>query len=635
MIVKKEDIQRAKEKLGDRNATLIAEIQGLSDFDEKNLKALCPHHAEDTPSYIYDKKRYRFKCFGCGYSADILDARIEHGDTFLDACEYLFKETDIDYAFGEKNVKTKTAYRYPKLEPLNNRENVIAYLGKRKISKAVIDYLDIREDSYGNCVFNYYDQNDCLATVKYRPSKSINKAAGELKAWSQKDADTSPVLFNMNRVNSDKPLIICEGEIDCASVVEAGYLNAVSVPFGANSLGWIEENWEWLEQFDSIIIWSDNDEPGEKMRKECLYRLGSWRTKYIISPVNYITSNGKSIRLKDANECLQIGGKELVMNLINNAKDVPVRSVVDFSDIKDIDPTEMEGIQTGIKPLDDELMKVFYGTLTILSGRPGSGKTSIIDQIAANCLDHNQPVFLYSKEMPNGFTANWLHTILAGRRNMILGKNGYYVVDPMAKIKIKGYYKDKLLVYRDEESIDIDDVMHSAEECVRRYGAKLVILDNLMMINLHSSETEMNSKQTEFINRLIHFSEKFGCAVVLIAHPKKTQDMHTDIDMYDIAGSSTIINLAHRSLGLRRVSDKEKEDTRSKWHNYDVVLTIMKDRIFGKAGKQIGLWYDNVSRRFYTNYDEYAYQYNWDDTVYSSLIPYKDRNEPVEEFPDK
>ena len=43
----------------------------------------------------------------------------------------------------------------------------------------------------------------------------------------------------------------------------------------------------------------------------------------------------------------------------------------------------MDGVQTGIKPLDNELLKIYYGTLTILSGRPGSGKTSIVDQAIA------------------------------------------------------------------------------------------------------------------------------------------------------------------------------------------------------------------------------------------------------------
>lgn len=634
VVIEKETILKAKEKLGDRNATIIAEMQGV-EYDHKNLKALCPHHAEDTPSYIYDKKRFCWHCFGCGYTADIIDVQMEHGKTFLESCQYLFDEAGIDYQFGEMNVRTRSNYSYPHEEPLNERKRVIEYLGKRGISTNVIDYLDIREDKNGNAVFNFYDPNDTLTLVKYRPSRTIDKKSGDIKTWCQKDADTSPILYNMNRINNDKPLLICEGEVDCASAIEAGYINTVSVPFGAGNFHWMEENWEWLQQFDDIIIWADNDEPGEKMRKECIFRLGSWRTKYIMTPDSFV-KDGKKYKLNDVNDCLQIGGKELVMSLIRDAKDVPVKSVIDYSEVEELNISDMDGVVTGIKPLDRELIKLFYGTLTILSGRPGSGKTSIIDQMAARAMDDGKPVFLFSKELPVRLSTAWFNTILGGRRNMKEFKNAnhesFLAIPKETQRKMQDYYKKMLLIYKDSESNSVDAVMQSAEECVRKYGAKLIVLDNLMMLDLHCSEAEKNTAQTDLINRLINFASKFNVSVVLVAHPRKTADANSDIEMYDIAGSSNIINLAMRSIGLRRVSKKEKEDPRCKWRNYDVVLTVIKDRMLGKVDLQIGLWYDLTSRRFYTDYDEYDYKFGWDQRNYFDKLEYIDRS-VVDDFP--
>ena len=71
----------------------------------------------------------------------------------------------------------------------------------------------------------------------------------------------------MNRINVSAPLIITEGEIDCASLIESGFTNAVSVPLGAGNTHWINENWDWLQQFEEIIICSDNDEPRTKITK--------------------------------------------------------------------------------------------------------------------------------------------------------------------------------------------------------------------------------------------------------------------------------------------------------------------------------------------------------------------------------
>lgn len=636
MNIDKDLIQEAKEKLGDKNAFIIAEIQKLKGFDEKNLKAFSPLREETVASYVYDRKRFRFKDFGsASYSADIIDALMENGKTFLEACQYLFNQAGITYSFGEMNVRTKHQYRYPHEEPINDREHVKDYLGKRGINSNTIDYLDIREDKYGNAVFNYYDTNDVLTLVKYRPSRTVDKANGEIKTWCQKDADTTPLLFNMNRVNSGKALLITEGELDAASAICSGYSNTVSVPFGAGNFHWIEENWDWLEQFGEIIIWADNDEPGEKMRKECIYRLGSWRTKYIQTPQSF-EKDGKRFRLNDINDCLQVGGKDLVMQLIGEAKDVPVTSVIDYSDIEELDMSQVGGIKTGLKPIDKVLQKLYFGTLTILSGRPGSGKTSLIDQTAAMAMDNGDSVFLFSKELPPRLSANWFNTIIAGRRNLreIEQPDGssYYVVPYETQKKMQDFYKNKLLIYKDSEPNDCDSVLHSAEDCVRKYGAKLIILDNLMMIDLKASADNMNLAQTDLVNRLIAFASKFNVAVVLVAHPKKTQDMTSDVSMYDISGTSNLINLAIRSIGLRRVSQKEKDDARNKWHNYDVVATIIKDRLFGKADIQIGMWYDLRSRRFYTDYEEFDKKFAWDDRNYFEKLEYVDRSK-IEQFP--
>jgi len=376
------------------------------------------------------------------------------------------------------------------------------------------------------------------------------------------------------------------------------------------------------------------------MRKECIYRLGTWRTKYIVTPEYYEKEDGRKIPLKDINDCLQIGGKQFVMDLISAAKDVPVKSVVDYSEIEELDVSQMDGVQTGIKPLDNELGKLFYGTLTILSGRPGSGKTSLIDQAIAMTIDNGSPTFLYSKELPERLSANWFNTIIAGRRNMVEKHNSsgkkYYVVPYDTQKKMQQYYNKKLFIYKDEESNDFEAVLKSAEECVRKFGCKLIVLDNLMMLDLKCNESDKNTAQTNLINLLIKFAVKFNVTVVLIAHPRKTQDSNSDIEMYDIAGSSNIINLAMRSIGLR-VSKKEKEDPKYKWHKYDVVLTVMKDRMFGKSDVQIGLWYDLVSRRFYTDYAEYDKQFAWDDNYYIDKLEYVDRGrvDPEDEFPDK
>ena len=627
MIIDKSKLDEAKKALGDRTPDLIAEIMGLEQYDSKNRKALCPFHREDTPSFIWNPKLSNFHCFGCGANLDIIDAYMHTGLTFAESCEKVFEEAGVSYAFGEKGVRTKSQYRYPKLEQNEDMQAVYEYWDLRKISPNTLDAFDVRQDSRGNTVFNYYDLNDVLTMVKYKPSHKIDKKKGEIKSWCQKDADTTPLLFNMNRVNPEQPLLITEGEPDALAAYQSGYHNVVSVPLGANNYQWIEENWDFLEQFKSIILGFDNDEAGQKALKEVIYRLGSWRTKIMDIP-EVIEHKGQKVNCKDINELLYFCGEKAVMDAVVNAKDSPVTSVIDFSDVQDIDLIDMDGIETGYQELDRELMRIFYGTLTILTGQPSAGKSSFINQLIANSIDQDKNVWLYSKEMPEYITSNWSMLSFAGPRNIkeYVSSKGtpYYKIPESIKSKIRNWARGKLFIYKDESPNELEEVYQSMEACVRKYGVKLLIIDNLMMLNMNVTTSDGKyEKQREIIKYLIDFAQKYNVAVILVAHPRKMMDTSQDVGTYDISGTSDIINLTHRSIGLRRVSKKEKEKGK-KWGEFDVVLTVIKDRLLGKNEFSMGFHYDMASRRFFTNYEEYSKQFGWDDTVYDTELPVPD-----------
>jgi len=229
LIIPKDLIIEAKENLGDKAAFLIAKDLNLEQFDEKNLKALCHWHHEDTPSLIWNPKNNCYKCFGCGKNYGIIDHYMSYeGKTYIEAVQKLFEQVGISYSFGEKGVKVRD-YKYPEYTHDNNRDNVEKYLALRKISVETLNYFDIKQLN-GNIVFNYYNENDVLTTVKIRPARKIRH--GESKMWFLPNADNKPILFGMNKSDPTKPLVLTEGEIDSLSVFEAGYSNVVSIPGG-------------------------------------------------------------------------------------------------------------------------------------------------------------------------------------------------------------------------------------------------------------------------------------------------------------------------------------------------------------------------------------------------------------------
>ena len=128
MIIDKEKIDKAKKKLGEKTPDIIAELLHLEKYDSRNRKALCPFHEEDTPSFVWNPKGYYFKCFGCSRTLDIIDAYMLTGLTFAEACEKVFELAEMPYSFGEKGVRTKSQYRYPKEEPVKNIDKIKKFM---------------------------------------------------------------------------------------------------------------------------------------------------------------------------------------------------------------------------------------------------------------------------------------------------------------------------------------------------------------------------------------------------------------------------------------------------------------------------------------------------------------------------
>ena len=531
--------------------------------------------------------------------------------TYLEAVRKLFKNTSIEHKFGEMGIGSKGAYKYPKHEFNNNRIDVEEYMGRRKISTATLDYADIQSDTKGNIVFHYYDNNDVLLMVKYRPSRKLQE--GENKAWTQKDADTTPLLFNMNRIDPNQPLIITEGEIDCLSIIEAGYKNVVSIPLGAQNTHWIEECWDWLEQFDKIIIWSDNDAPGIKMRREVCHRLGAWRTYYI----EIDSKEGK-----DANEILYKYGANRILEIIQNPIEIPITGIINASTVKRFDMEHAEGLYTNIAKLDNNFYKFVFGNLVIITGKRGDGKSSFANQIAVNqALNQGYDVFVYSQELPNSVLVDWIDTNLLGPEYINI-KDGYIkVFDKNKYQEMREWYNGRLWIYDNSHINGVNQLLEKMEEVVRKLGTRVLLLDNLMTIDLSDLDHDSELKQQKiFIQKLVAFALKYNVLIFLVCHPRKGLIRDSNLTLDDVSGASEITNLAQYVLAVHRYTEEEKEGEKDRNGrylkgkepiDYDVCVTMQKNRITGDLPK-VNMWFDKKSSRFYNQTSELWFRYKWD-----------------------
>lgn len=612
----KEKILEAKQKMGIKAALLIANHFKIDQFDEKKLKGCCPFHHENTPSFIWNPKTSSFYCFGCGRAFGIIDLYMAQGMNYIDAVKKLFQETETEFEdlHTKNNNDIFKNYIYPKEETNKDRSKVEDYLGKRGISKQTLDYADIKQDTHGNIVFEHRDNNGKLLCTKYRPSQPVKK--GQSKMWWQKNASTCPILYGIDKIDITSPLLIVEGHVDRLSCIEAGFMNTVSIPHGAEDLNWVDFNWDILENFDTIILWSDNDDPGKKLIKEAIPRLGEYRCK-VVSPdkavedavLKFYEQYKLTINKTDANNVLLACGKQEILNLISNAKEVEDDEIKDLMSFKYFSIQDREKYSTGLEALDKVIHGHLLRCLTLYTGYTGAGKTTAINQIALRSfLETNEKVFVFSGEMGGDKLMSWLLDSLAGENHVIEWDNGAdkpkgYSVTKQAIEVMQKFYTGNIKYYDKKGVVTTQALFDKMEYCRRRYGVKHFFIDNLMCLITKGDDEDKWQSQIDFIIRLSDFVENKNVGVHLVAHPKKPNGMAVQT-IYDISGVSELANACNRAFWVKKVNDKNLA------HQSEII--VLKDRETGAEGKTAKLFYDIRTRRLYSNEKELHMQCNWE-----------------------
>lgn len=379
-------IKEAKQVYGDKAKEVIVNEWPLEAYDGKN-KARSPFNSDTTASCMWNQKELCWKDFSSGRVIGILDLfQHKYGDTYKEAIIRLCEETGVTlpddgnwtgYNKGELLPKN---YRYPYIteQSFNNRKDVEEYLGKRGLSIATLDHFGIKEDEHKNIVFEFFDADNMLLSVKLRPSHRIRPS--EPKMFWQNGSDNCPLLFNVNRVNFEQPLVITEGNIDAMSVFEAGYYNVVSIPGGVQDTKWIEFNYKFLENFSQFIVWTDNDEAGQQGRQKIVKRLGEYNCK-IVTPTDDVLDVIESyyqqydanshIRKADANNVLIACGGGMILNLLKTAKEIENPKVKRLMDYDEQQLQDLPRISTGFKAIDRVMYGNFENSLTVLTGKAG------------------------------------------------------------------------------------------------------------------------------------------------------------------------------------------------------------------------------------------------------------------------
>lgn len=365
------------------------------------------------------------------------------------------------------------------------------------------------------------------------------------------DPDAPLCLWNHDCLleASDTPVVICEGEWDAMVALSLGY-RAVSVPNGAppSESGDVanakryEFMWraqDALNRVKQFILATDDDGPGRALRADLATLIGADRCSFVEYP----------FPSKDLNEVLVDYGTEAVSKALIGAKPYPVRGLYSISDFPEV--PEVRGIPVGIDCMAGKI-EIVPGTLTIFTGYSNMGKTTVMNTIVAHALTRGLVCCVASFEtMPRPILRDGIARAMIGCSETELARHerrreAYDAIE--AQVKVISNALDEELEF------DIEAFLETAKVCVRRDGARLIVLDPW---NELEHKRRRDESLTEYVGRAIRrvkaFARQHNVAVWIVAHPTKPQKGVNQMpSLYDVSDSANWANKADYGLVYHR-----------------------------------------------------------------------------------
>ena len=290
-----------------------------------------------------------------------------------------------------------------------------------------------------------------------------------------------------------------------------------------------------------------------------------------------------------------------------------------MKDVKYLDISQMTVMPTGYTALDRKIMGLLLGDVTILSGLSGAGKTSWLDCIILNVIEHGFKVGVWSGELQDFRFQSWIDNVAAGKNHVVKNPNFdnlYYAPRDIAD-KINSWLDGKLFLYNNNYKNRWKQLFSDIQELVEKQDCQLIVLDNLMALNISDFDGAKNEQQSQFINEIKEYAKQKNIHVILVCHPRKQDGF---LRKESISGTADLTNLCDNLFILHRVgrdfrnraSEFFGEAEVQKFQTFDTVVEVCKNRMLGVQDYLVGMYYESESRRLKNEISEHII-YGWEE----------------------
>lgn len=392
-------------------------------------------------------------------------------------------------------------------------------------------------------------------------------------------------LWGQHLWSPGKSIVVTEGEIDALSVFTAfGGKNypVVSLPDGAQSASKaITKAYEWLCQFEKIVLCFDQDEPGQKAMQQVAEMLPVGKV--------FIMRLGR----KDANDVLVNDGPAPITQAFWNAAEWRPDGIVSGSDLWEelLLSKDVESVSYPWSVVNDKTRGMRRGELVTVTAGSGIGKSAFVREIAYSLLNMGESVGMIMLEESTTRTALGLMG-LHMNRPLHLNRTGVTEED-LRKSFIATVGSGRLFLYDHFGSTEIDNLLNRVRYMAKGLGCKWIILDHLSIVVSALEGNDERKLIDRAMTMLRTLVQETGMGLILVSHLRrpdgKGHEEGHQISLSQLRGSHTIAQLSDMVIGLERDQQGDNPDI--------TTVRVLKNRHTGQTGETGTLIYDHGTGR--------------------------------------
>lgn len=517
---------------------------------------------------------YKGPCEQCGSSDG--NAVYSDGHTFCFVCNHREKGDGDVEGYTQKTVKYGEG-----VLSMGQHDGVYQSLRARCITEETCrkyGYWIGKVNGQLHHIANYLDEDGTLVAQKLRDKDKQFSARGKLKP---------DLMFGKHLWNGGKKIVVTEGEIDALSVaqVQGCKYPVVSIPMGAKSAKkTIAANFEYLCQFDEIILMFDQDEPGRAAAVECAEVLPLGKVKIAVLPH------------KDANECLQQGDVRAIMDAMWNAAPYIPDGVVAAADMKQrvrdfMVNNKADGLSfMGIEAIDKFTMGARAGEVIMVTSGSGMGKSTFCRQMFHHWGRGKSPL---AEAVAVGLCAleeAVEETVIdfMGLDNNVRLRQDKDLRDEWLSSNMFDLAYDRLFdsgmfyLYDAFAEGNIDKLLAKMTYMAAGLDCKAILLDHISIVaSALEGESDERKALDQMMTKLKAFAKKHNVVMVVICHLKnpekgKAHEEGRPVSISDLRGSGALRQLSDTIIALER----DQQGDNPNWVN----IRILKCRFTGDTG---------------------------------------------------